>query len=201
MRSGYQEPLLSPIYENPKKMRNQRRLRPVFLFFALVLLTVLYVTGSARRTRQSEFYTKTTDALAAKHNAASRQNSADPIANLADDAKRSEVRHEREEMERGRQQVLAAQPAQESVGSKSVAGRIKVSQAATSQADKNVDGVAKVGNTQATMAAKPDGTEAGPESREDHEVEMELNSILKKSPSKIYPFRRPCRSKLLICSQ
>lgn len=66
---------------------------------------------------------------------------------------------------------------------KSVAGRKMMKDESGRAVVGKDDGVAKVGNTgQKEQGVVKD--EEGPDTLEDHEVEVELNSILKKSPSK-----------------
>lgn len=71
-------------------------------------------------------------------------------------------------------------------GEKSVAGRISLKDASAGKDD----GVAKVGNTGPKPSALAGDKEHGPETAEDHEVEVELNTILKRSPSKFIPLPR-----------
>ena len=69
-------------------------------------------------------------------------------------------------------------------GEKSVAGRKMMKDDGSGKIVKD-DGVAKVGNTgQKEAAAK---SEPGPDTKEDHQVEVEFNDILKKSPSEFIP--------------
>src|SRR4051812_1108017 len=53
-------------------MPSQRRVKTFILLVLLIVLVTLYITGSARQTRSSEFYTKTSAALEEKRAAALR---------------------------------------------------------------------------------------------------------------------------------
>ena len=142
----------------------------------MVLLTVfvtLYMTSSARYTRSSDFYTKTQDALKVKDRAeaakkieiddvSARLKAAEDAAKKAADAKGQKL-----------QEAVTGEDS--TGGERSVAGRVMMK-----DQDENVPGVAGVGGKPADRAA----AKQEPEAEEDHEVEVELNAILKKSPSK-----------------
>ncbi|OJD35649.1 glutaredoxin domain-containing protein [Diplodia corticola] len=77
----------------------------------------------------------------------------------------------------------------EVTGEKSVAGRVIMKD--SSKAADGVDGVAKVGNVgdsvkAAASSKATSGSDAGEETQEEHEAELEINTILKKSPIIIF---------------
>ena len=136
------------------------------------------MTSSARYTRSSDFYTKTQDALQAKDRAeaakkieiddvGARLKAAEDAAKKAADAKGQKL-----------QEAVTGEDS--TGGERSVAGRVMMK-----DQDENVPGVAGVGGKPADRAA----AKQEPETEEDHEVEVELNAILKKSPSKFPLFR------------
>ncbi|KAL1643673.1 hypothetical protein SLS58_004688 [Diplodia intermedia] len=93
----------------------------------------------------------------------------------------------------------------EVTGEKSVAGRVIMKD--SSKAADSVDGVAKVGNVgdsvkAAASSKATSGSDADDETQEEHEAELEINAILKKSPiiifSKSYcPFSAKAKKILL----
>lgn len=177
----------------------------------LAVLSFIYLSSGGSSTRSSAFYTRTSSALDAKHRAA--QEALD-LQNHQKIQEAHEAAEKEKEAANIRDPDLAAVPGQnigkeqkpfavdvdeaaekaqkvaDSVkegvkdavhgvvdsGDKSVAGRKMI------KGEKGLkdDGVAKVGNT----GAKPTKVAGDDESEEDHKVELELNSILKKSPSK-----------------
>lgn len=180
----------------------------------LAILTFLYMSSSARSTQSSEFYTRTVAALDTKHRAA--QEALDlENHNKIQDAHEAALA-EKAAKGRNPDSPIPAVPAKEqkpfAVDVKDAAGQVKkVAETVTEDVkdavhgfidgDKSVagrkmmkgekgmkdDGVAKVGNT----GAKPTPeAESAPETDEEHAVEVELNSILKKSPSKFISLRK-----------
>lgn len=138
----------------------------------LAVLLTLYITGSARQTRNSDFYTKTQEALQAREyeKAAKQRNEQDVGSRL----KAAEEQAKKSAGEKS-QKYLDSINGNE----KSVAGRVLMNQEGDG---KPVPGVAGVGGKPRDReAAKPQQ-----ESNEEHEVEVELNAILKKSPSTFY---------------
>ena len=154
-------------------MPSQRRVKVFGLMVLLTVFVTLYMTSSARYTRSSDFYTKTQDALQAKDRAeavkkieiddvGARLKAAEDAAKKAADAKGQKL-----------QEAVTGEDS--TGGERSVAGRVMMK-----DQDENVPGVAGVGGKPADRAA----AKQEPETEEDHEVEVELNAILKKSPSK-----------------
>ncbi|GAB7348499.1 hypothetical protein MBLNU459_g6903t1 [Dothideomycetes sp. NU459] len=192
-------------------MPSQRRIKVFGLLLVLAILTLVYMSSSARSTRSSEFYTRTVAALDTKHRAA--QEALD-----LDNHKKIQDAHEAalaEKAAKGRNPdspVPAAAPPKEqkpfAVDAEHAAGQakkvaesvkedVKDSVHGLVDGDKSVagrkmmkgekglkdDGVAKVGNTGAKPTPEAESTS---ETDEEHAIEVELNSILKKSPIIIF---------------
>lgn len=102
--------------------------------------------------------------------------------------------------------VEGVKHAQEAVApdaGKTVAGRKKMpdGKVVVNEKEAGNDGVAKVGNTGAKESSVAKGDNEGPETEEQHKVEVELDSILKKGPiiifSKSYcPFSKKAKVRL-----
>lgn len=150
------------------------------VFGLLVVLTVvitLYMTRSARQTRNSDFYLRTQEALQSREyqEAAKQRDEADVHSRL----KAAEEAAKKSADEKGQKFF-------DSVGSggsgveKPIGGRYLMKEQDGDE-KKVVQGVATVGGRPRDKVANKE-----PESDEDHEVEVELNAILKKSPSTPY---------------
>jgi hypothetical protein len=156
-------------------MPSQRRVKVFGLMVLLTILITLYMTSSARSTQNSEFYTKTSDALAAKEAAAQAEkiNADDVGARL----KAAEEAAKKAADVKGHK-LQEAFEAEEEPGEKSVAGRVLMK-----EPEEKEERVVDLPNTEEKVQ-KPVAAKQEPETKEDHEVEVELNAILKKSPSK-----------------
>ncbi|CAI6271157.1 unnamed protein product [Periconia digitata] len=161
-------------------MPSQRRMRVTSLVILLVIVVVLYMTTSASRTQNSAFYVKTQEALQANQQAETVKQQQD-----ADDARtRLKVAEEaaKKSADEKHQKYL------ESVGGsgtenkgKSVGGgKFKVQLPDGDERKKGVPGVAAVGGRPRDKQSQET------ETQEDHEIETELNDILKKSPIIIF---------------
>ncbi|ORY09619.1 glutaredoxin domain-containing protein [Clohesyomyces aquaticus] len=176
-------------------MPSQRRVKAFGLLVALVVLVTLYVTSSSRATAASDFYTKTQEALQAReYEAAAKQRDADDVGSRL---KAAEEAAKKSAEQKGQQYLdsIAGGAAKEDDKAKGVAGRIVVQGGDDKKA---VPGVAAVGGRPRDREAAKEKDE----SPEDHEVEVELNAILKKSPmiifSKSYcPFSKKAKHILL----
>ncbi|EON61070.1 hypothetical protein W97_00281 [Coniosporium apollinis CBS 100218] len=212
-------------------MPSQRRVKAFGLIVILIVLLILYVSSSARQTRNSDFYTKTSRALEAQRaREAKAQQDAASDAEIAKKLRDAEARAKKEESQRHHapvQEIVGlnepkekdavhgpvkpagvAKVGDEEAGDheKSVAGRVSY----TDKKDKD-DGVAKVGNIGDGVAGlgadKPKEShgaekEQKAETEDDHEVEVEFNAILKRSPIIIFsktfcPFSRKAKTILL----
>ena len=143
------------------------------LLVTLVILITLYMSGSARQTRQSDFYRKTQEALQNKeYQQATKERTAD---NVASRLKAAEEAAKKKADETGDKWVDSIEGGS---GEKSVAGRVKLDK---ESGEKKLQGVATVGGKPRDREA---AKKSGQETQEEHEIEVELNAILKKSPSK-----------------
>ncbi|KAI9691917.1 MAG: hypothetical protein M1822_007990 [Bathelium mastoideum] len=180
-------------------------MRGIVVITVVSILMVIYITTAAQSTRTSKFYTKTVAALDLKAKTA-KQEAADTELKqrIAEREKIAQVNTEPDERssvesenlgvvngDRGSEQkpILAPKKNEEAGDSeKSVAGRKMMKD------DKYMDdGVATVGNTE-----KGPTSNVKDETEEEHAVEVELNSILKRSPiiifSKTYcPFSKKAK--------
>lgn len=167
-------------------MPSQRRTRLYGLLLFLTIGILLYITRSSSETRTSPFYVKTQEALQEKEYVeAARQRDADSIGSrlqaAKDDARKAADK-------KGQKYV-------ESVTGADVDTKFHGKYADGKQHP--IEGVAAVGGrTQDKTPAKED------ETNDYHEAELELNSILKKSPiiifSKSYcPHSRKAKNILL----
>lgn len=150
-------------------MPSQRRMRLYVLLLALAIIITLYMTRSSSQTRTSPFYVKTQEALqAAEYMEASKQRDADGVGSrlkaAADDARKAAE-------EKGHKFVDSVTGGD----SDKAAPRGRYSKEGKQQP---LEGVAAVGGrTQDKKPPKENETE------DYHEAEVELNTILKKSPS------------------
>lgn len=145
-------------------MPSQRRVRLFGVLFLVTVAVVLYMTRAGTQTHASDFYTKTSEALQQHDFAeAAKQRDADSVGTrlkAAEDAAKKSADEKSAEYHKAVQGK-----------DKSVAGRVKMD-------GDRVPGVAQQGGKPRDQAAMMEH-----ETLEDHEVEMELNAILKKSPS------------------
>jgi hypothetical protein len=123
------------------------------------------MSRASRQTQSSDFYTKTQQGLQEReYEQAAKQRDAESMG--------SRLKAAEEQAKQNAESKYAEKKGSvEGPDQKSVAGRIKV------DADK-VPGVAQQGGRPRDQAALKEH-----ETPEDHEVEMEMNAILKKSPS------------------
>ncbi|KAF1923847.1 glutaredoxin domain-containing protein [Didymella exigua CBS 183.55] len=151
-------------------MPSQRRMRLFGVLFLVAVVTILYMTRSAAQTHASDFYTKTSEALQQHEFAeAAKQRDADSVGTRL---KAAEEAAKKKADEKGAEFHKAVEGKD-----KSVAGRVKI------EGDKPapVPGVAAQGGRPRDQAAMKEH-----ETPEDHDVEIELNAILKKSPVIIF---------------
>lgn len=191
-----------------------RRLKPLLTLVILALLTVLYLTSSGRSTRDSAFYKNTLAALQKQHQQQADDTGADnsrsdtSAAKLKQDLQdadrdaKADANKKGDEMRKrlGMEELEApAVGAQKPLKDAENAGKAETSQ----PVGEKIVSVAKTLKDQATSVvaevaekAKPTKAEASKakETAEDDEetklaakVDAELNSILKRSPSKSMP--------------
>lgn len=173
----------------------QRRSRLTVLLTFLIFVIIIYVRTGEQQTRSSDFYTRTSEAL--DRAAAAPVKDEDP--RYAEQTFNSKVVDRLNQAEKQAKQKADAKGAQ-FFGDKS-RGEILEKDNAERQkqlADQEIlgdengavpqnsyqeDGVAKVRNTAAPAAATK-GWSDDKKTDEEYEVDQELNSILKKGPSK-----------------
>lgn len=147
-------------------MPSQRRMRLYGVLALVTIIVVLYMSKGAHQTQNSDFYTKTQQALQEReHQEAARQRDAESVQARLQAA-------EEQAKKAADDKYASTKDAVEGPGKKGVAGRVEID-----AKDGKVPGVAAQGGRtreQATMQKD--------ETLEDHEAEMEMNAILKKSP-------------------
>ena len=194
-------------------MPSTRRLKTAIILALFATLTILYVTQAPSNTHTSPFYTRTVAAIQARkdneahesliaeektrservariqeeHDQAIGANKQKPIVENAPTTSRSSKAPESPAAAAGAEGKPAAgrkiSPTDGTTGNKG--GKIVVNP----NADDN-EGVARVGNTGSSKshessAAKKE-SQSEEESASDHEIEVEMNSILKKGPIIIF---------------
>ncbi|KAL1592542.1 hypothetical protein SLS59_009634 [Nothophoma quercina] len=167
-------------------MPSQRRMRLFGVLFLVTVVVVLYMTRSGTQTHVSDFYTKTQEALQQHDFAeAAKQRDADSVGTRLKAAEEAAKKAADDKSAEFHKAVEGKD--------KSVAGRVKIE----GEKATPVPGVAAQGGRPRDQAAMKEN-----ETPEDHDVEMELNAILKKSPviifSKSYcPFSKRAKHILL----
>jgi hypothetical protein len=178
-------------------MPSQRRARLYTLLLAITVAVLFYMSRGASLTHTSDFTTRTHEALQAQEYAeAARQRDAESVGSRL---KAAEAAAKKAADDKSEGFKVAVQGGDE--GNKGVAGRVKlgaggsgsssssssVAAAGAGGAEEAVPGVAAHGGRPRDQAAKEGETD------EEHSVEVELNAILKKSPSTspIPPFLHP----------
>lgn len=154
-------------------MPSQRRMKFFGILIVTTIVVLFYMSRAAHQTQSSDFYTKTQQALQEKEYAeAAKQRDAESVG--------SRLKAAEDQAKKNAENKYADHKVQvEGQDQKSVAGRVKM------DGDK-VPGVAQQGGRPHDQAAMKEN-----ETLEDHEVEMELNAILKKSPSTLL-LHYPC---------
>jgi hypothetical protein len=158
-------------------MPSQRRMRLYGVLVLVTVIVILYMSRGAQQTQASDFYTKTQEALQKQeYEEAAKQRDADSVDSRLKAA-------ESQAKKVANQKYTSVIESVEGPGKKGVAGRVELDP----QDPKEVPGVAKQGgNMQDQAAMKKD------ETLEDHEVEMEMNAILRKSSgTSCVTFHRP----------
>lgn len=153
------------------------------LYGILALVTIvvlLYMTKGAQQTQNSDFYTKTQQALQEReHEEAAKQRDAESV--------QQRLRAAEEQAKKAAdEKYTSVRDAVEGPSKKGVAGRVEF------EDDKKVPGVAAQGGRTRDQAAMQKD-----ETLEDHEVEMAMNNILKQSPGRLPQFLLPCAIMLI----
>lgn len=162
-------------------MPSPRRIKVFALVVLIGVLVTLYVTGAARQTRSSQFYTKTQDALAQAraHKESAMQDRESGLG--AGDSEVGKRLKEAEEVAKRAADRKGDEFHGEHVKEKVLNGK------KAKEGERKVPGVAGHYSKQDLGIMKPlkekDGDkEQAAETEEDHKVKNELNSILKRSP-------------------
>jgi hypothetical protein len=147
-------------------MPSQRRMRLFGVLFLVTVVVILYMTRSSTQTHVSDFYTKTSEALQQHEFAeAAKQRDAESVGTRLKAAEEAAKKNADEKSAEYHKAVEGKD--------KSVAGRVVMEGAKGTP----VPGVAAQGGRPRDQAAMKEH-----ETPEDHDVELELNAILKKSP-------------------
>lgn len=185
-----------------------RRLKTALLLAVLATLTILYITQGPSNTYSSPFYQRTVAAIQTRHDTEARDAVIAEEKARADRVARVQEEHEKAMGETKQKPMAEETPAaaaptvkaQEApaADSKPVAGRkMMPSEGNSNNGGKKVvnpnaedDGVAKVGNTGASKSRESSAAKKQSETKEEtdseHEIEVEMNSILKKGPIIIF---------------
>lgn len=160
-------------------MPSQRRVKLFSILFLVTVVVILYMNLSGSQTHASDFYTKTQEALQQQEFAqAAKQRDADSVGTRLKAAEEAAKRKAEEKSVEYHKAVEGKD--------KFVAGRVKIE----GERATPVPGVAAQGGRPRDQAAMKEH-----ETPEDHDVEIELNAILKKSPSlSTPPLRLRCSS-------
>lgn len=170
-----------------------RRFKPILVLVVLFTLTILYVTSSARHTRNSEYYQRTQAELRNQRNRAdddaatanaldSDTDVAKRLKDAADQAKAAADRKGDEHRARLGMEELPEKNDDEN--EKSAAGKkgMKAGTAKENAASKSDADAADVAGPPNNDQMPVKGQQ-GVETEDEHKVEQELNAILKRSPS------------------
>lgn len=186
-----------------------RRLKTALLLAVLATLTILYITQGPSNTYSSPFYQRTVAAIQTRHDTEARDAIIAEEKTRADRVARIQEEHEKAMGETKQKPLAADAPAPAPIvkaqeapaaDSKPVAGRkMMPSEGNSNNGGKKVvnpnaedDGVARVGNTgasksrESSAAKKKQQSETKEETDSEHEIEVEMNSILKKGPIIIF---------------
>lgn len=145
------------------------------VLFIITVLVIVYMTRGPQQTRQSDFYTRTQEALQERqYEEAAKQRDADSVGSRL---KAAEEQAKKSADEKYQEKKIAVHGED-----KSVAGRVKIE-------GEKVPGVAAQGGRSREQAVVKEN-----ETEEDHEVEMEMNDILKKSPGTSLRHHADCSS-------
>jgi hypothetical protein len=161
-----------------------RRMRIFGVVVFATVIYVLYLTSNARTTQKSpDFYSKTKQALESEKGSYKPHQALPPSGNDGEDAMLAAAMASRlkdaENVAKDAANSKAPRPKDSGAQKSSTAGQ----DGGSAGADRNVAGRKKY-PIDDDGVQKPVGKE---ETEEEHEVEVELNSILKRSPSKLSP--------------
>jgi hypothetical protein len=187
-------------------MPSTRRLKTAIILALFATLTILYVTQAPSNTHTSPFYTRTVAAIQARRDNEARESLIAEEKTRADRVARIQEEHDQAMVANKQKPIVEnaptasrsseAAPAAGAEGKPAAAGR-KMTPTDGNKGGKVVvnpnsddhEGVARVGNTGSSKShessaakKKQSQSEEEEESASDHEIEVEMNSILKKGP-------------------
>jgi FtsZ-interacting cell division protein ZipA len=204
-------------------MPSTRRLKTAIILAVFATLTILYVTQAPSNTHNSPFYTRTVAAIQARRDNEARESLMAEEKTRADRVARIQEEHDQAMVANKQKPIVEDAPttsrSQEAAPaeSKPAAGRKMSPPADGTTGNKggkvvvnpnsdDHEGVARVGNTGSSKshessAAKKKESQSEEESASDHEIEVEMNSILKKGPIIIFSKSYcPFSMKAKVCS-
>ena len=190
-------------------MPSTRRLKTAVILALFATLTILYVTQAPSNTHTSPFYTRTVAAIQARRDNEARESlmaeektRADRVARIQEEHDQAMVANKQKpivENARTASRSSEAAPAAGAEGKPAAGRKMSPTDGTTGNKGGKVvvnpnsddhEGVARVGNTgsskshESSAAKKQSDSEE--ESASDHEIEVEMNSILKKGPIIIF---------------
>ena len=186
-------------------MPSTRRLKTAIILAVFATLTILYVTQAPSNTHNSPFYTRTVAAIQARRDNEARESVIAEEKTRADRVARIQEEHDQAMVANKQKPIVenvptasrASEAPAAGAEGKPAAGR-KMTPTDGNKGGKVVvnpnsddhEGVARVGNTGSSKshessAAKKE-SQSEEESASDHEIEVEMNSILKKGPIIIF---------------
>jgi hypothetical protein len=190
-------------------MPSTRRLKTAVILALFATLTILYVTQAPSNTHTSPFYTRTVAAIQARRDNEARESLMAEGKTRADRVARIQEEHDQAMVANKQKPIVestptasrsseAASPVVAGAEGKPAAGRKmtptdgttgnKGGKVVVNPNSDDHEGVARVGNTgsskshESSAAKKQSQSEEEEESASDHEIEVEMNSILKKGP-------------------
>ena len=190
-------------------MPSTRRLKTAVILALFATLTILYVTQAPSNTHTSPFYTRTVAAIQARRDNEARESLMAEEKTRADRVARIQEEHDQAMVANKQKPIVEnaptasrsseAAPAAGAEGKPAAGRKMSPTDGTTGNKGGKVvvnpnsddhEGVARVGNTgsskshESSAAKKQSDSEE--ESASDHEIEVEMNSILKKGPIIIF---------------
>ena len=205
-------------------MPSTRRLKTAVILALFATITILYVTQAPSNTHTSPFYTRTVAAIQARRDNEARESLMAEEKTRADRVARIQEEHDQAMVANKQKPIVEnaptasrsseAAPAAGAEGKPAAGRKMSPTDGTTGNKGGKVvvnpnsddhEGVARVGNTgsskshESSAAKKQSDSEE--ESASDHEIEVEMNSILKKGPIIIFSKSYcPFSMKAKVCS-
>lgn len=172
-------------------MPSNRRIRVVTLLVVLAVIVTLYVTSAARQSQSNPFYVKTADALAAARAAkeASLGNRDPGAVGTGDNSVAARLKEAEEAAKKAADKKAEDFHGEQIVDTKKKEAEVldvkkKTQDDIKEKANQAKDAIAGGAAAVKEAVLKEDKKEESPEDAEKRKVKDELNSILKRSPSK-----------------